>query len=69
MKKLIRSIATIAALSTAVIIDGSEYKIDAEKGWNKVYFRAKLLADQSSETYSTTDLSKIPEGLKWIVDE
>ncbi|MDR2583830.1 MAG: hypothetical protein LBC75_10150 [Fibromonadaceae bacterium] len=46
-----------------------EYKIDAKKGWNKVYRRAKLLTDQSSESYLTTDLCNIPDGLKWIVSE
>jgi len=46
-----------------------EYKIDAKEGWNKIYVRNKQLADQSSESYITTDLSKVPDGLKWIVTE
>jgi hypothetical protein len=49
-------------------VGGSEYKIDAEKGWNKVYAHINILADGSAESYFTTDLSKVPEGLKWIVD-
>jgi len=46
-----------------------EYKIDAKKGWNKIYVCNKHLADQSSESYITTDLSKVPDGLRWIVTE
>jgi len=51
------------------IVGGSEYNIDAKKGWNKVYARIKHLADQSVETYFATDLSKVPDGLKWLVEE
>jgi len=47
----------------------TEYKIEATKGWKKIYHRAKILADQSSESYITTDLSKVPDGLKWLVTE
>jgi len=51
------------------IVGKIEYKIDAKKGWNKIYLHTKLLADQSSESYFTTDLSKVPDGLKWLVGE
>jgi hypothetical protein len=50
-------------------VGGSEYNIDAKKGWNKVYVHINTLGDGSAETLFTTDLSKIPEGLKWLVRE
>jgi hypothetical protein len=45
-----------------------EYKIDAKQGWNKVYTHLKFPTNRSDETYITTDLSKVPSGLKWIID-
>jgi len=55
--------------STAEWYDENEYKIDAKKGWNKIYARTELISNQSTKSYFTTDLSKIPAGLKWIVEE
>jgi hypothetical protein len=46
----------------------NEYHIDAKQGWNKVYVHYKNL-DQSVEIYYTTDLSQVPDGLKWTVRE
>jgi hypothetical protein len=40
-----------------------EYNIDAKKGWNKVYFYESIA---NGRTCYTTDLSKVPEGLKWF---
>jgi len=51
------------------IVGKIEYHIEAKQGWNKVYLRSKRLADQSSEHYATTDLSKVPDGLKWFAVE
>jgi len=41
------------------------YEIDAKKGWNKFY----MLYKENSSMLITTDLSKVPDGLKWIVEE
>jgi hypothetical protein len=51
-------------------IGKNEYKIDAKKGWNKIYWHAKFLPDTSSDShYVTTDLCNVPDGLKWIASE
>jgi hypothetical protein len=64
---------TIGIFSGNVKINGAvgndEYKIDAKKGWNKVYARVNIITDELLEWYFTTDLSEVPDGLKWIVEE
>ena len=42
----------------------AEYRIDAKKGFNKVY----SYIDEDKEAYFTTDLSKVPDGLMWLVE-
>jgi uncharacterized protein YukJ len=39
------------------------YNIDAKKGWNEVYFYENIADGRSCYT---TDLSKVPYGLKWF---
>jgi len=57
-----------AKINSNIASEEGEYKIDAKKGWNKVYIRIKHTAE-SIEPYFTTDLSEVPDGLKWIVEE
>jgi len=42
-----------------------KYEIDAKKGWNKFYMQF----DEDSYVLTTTDLSKAPKGLEWIIGE
>jgi len=42
----------------------TEYEINAKKGWNKIY----ILRNRTSESgFVTTDLSKVPGGLEWVL--
>ncbi len=50
--------------SKATRISGLEYKIEAKKGWNKIYTRGT-----NDESTHTTDLSKVPDGLNWLIRE
>jgi hypothetical protein len=43
---------------------GIEYKIEAKKGWNKIYINVNL---NNKNQYVTTDLSKAPDGLMWLI--
>jgi len=45
---------------------GFEYKIEAKKGWNKVYHKINY---NDGSAYVTTNLSEVPDGLAWIVSE
>jgi len=42
-----------------------KYEIDAKKGWNKFY----MLFEENSSMLATTDLSKAPKELMWLIDE
>ncbi|MDR2581959.1 MAG: hypothetical protein LBC75_00580 [Fibromonadaceae bacterium] len=45
---------------------GIEYKIEAKKYWNKIYFKMDI---EDESAYITTDLSKVPDGLAWLIWE
>jgi hypothetical protein len=47
--------------------DGSlTIEIDAKKGWNKIYLYMDIDEDYDSG-FMTTDLSKAPDGLAWVI--
>jgi hypothetical protein len=43
-----------------------EYRIDAKKGWNGIYWPTNM---DSESGLATTDLSKAPNGLAWLLWE
>jgi len=47
-------------------LSGVEYKVEAKKGWNKIYLRVNI---NTGSFYATTNLNEAPDGLKWIVEE
>jgi hypothetical protein len=47
-----------------------ELQIDAKKGWNKVHYYALYDVNiVGLKIYMTTDLSEVPDDLKWVITE
>ena len=46
-------------------VDDDEFRINAKKGWNKVYWRSNSNKDKTYRDYITTNINEAPAGLVW----